>query len=292
MLAQLSRSAVAPSHPIQAGNTLGCDDSAWRVALIAPPGLFRDGFAHLIAACVAEIRIECYDSVEDLVPGATRLALLAFDPSACSREALSAKLEALRARCCGAPIGVVTRDDRAPGAAGLGALGVAGVVSLSAGAEVAVAAVRLMSVGGYCLPPEALSATTRPIASDAAEEAETESLLKDAGAIDERAGLRPDLTARERDVLQSLRSGHQNKIIAYELGISESTVKVHLRNIMKKLNASNRTQVALGGQLIFDRSSAPVYVAVAPHIEFDRGLPESAHGVPRIEPEADFRRLA
>ena len=46
-------------------------------------------------------------------------------------------------------------------------------------------------------------------------------------------------------MLRSLREGHQNKIIAHRLGISESTVKVHLRNIMKKLNASNRTQVAL-----------------------------------------------
>ena len=54
------------------------------------------------------------------------------------------------------------------------------------------------------------------------------------------------LTSRECDVLRMLREGRQNKIIAFELGISESTVKVHLRNMMKKLHASNRTQVALG----------------------------------------------
>jgi DNA-binding NarL/FixJ family response regulator len=35
-----------------------------------------------------------------------------------------------------------------------------------------------------------------------------------------------------------------NKLIAYELNMCESTVKVHIRNIMKKLNATNRTQVA------------------------------------------------
>ena len=51
-------------------------------------------------------------------------------------------------------------------------------------------------------------------------------------------------TPREIEVLHRLRQGLQNKIIAYELGISESTVKVHLRNVMKKLHASNRTQVA------------------------------------------------
>ena len=78
--------------------------------------------------------------------------------------------------------------------------------------------------------------------------------------------------------MRSLRSGHQNKIIAYELGISESTVKVHLRNIMKKLNASNRTQVALVGPVLFDRSGARAYAAVGLRDEFDPGLSERARG--------------
>ena len=293
MLAQFSIPAFDPSHPFHGAETLGCATSPRRVALVAPPGLFRDGFAHLIATCVAEVRLECRDRAEDVVAGSARLALLAFDPNACSREALGVRIEALRARCGGAPVGVVTPDDRAPGAAALGALGVAGVVPLSAGVEVAVAAVRLMSVGGYCLPPEVRpEAQMAPIQWFAADEAASERSVEEVSATDQRVSLRDDLTARERHVLRSLRLGHQNKIIAYELGISESTVKVHLRNIMKKLNASNRTQVALGGQLFFDRSSAPVYAAVAPRVEFDRDLPESAHSVPRIESEVDIRRLA
>jgi DNA-binding NarL/FixJ family response regulator len=259
------------------------------VALVAPPGLFRDGFARLIATCVAEIRLECHDRVEDVVPGSARLGLLAFDPAAYSREALSARIEALRARCDGAPIGVVIPDERAHS---LGALGVAGVVSLSAGVEIAVAAVRLMSVGGYCLPPEIRpTAAAQSIQWAVVEQAATALPVEGASAADERASVRDDLTARERDVMRSLRSGHQNKIIAYELGISESTVKVHLRNIMKKLNASNRTQVALGGPLLFDRSGAHVRAAVGPRDEFDRGLPESAHGAPHAEAEADVRPL-
>jgi DNA-binding NarL/FixJ family response regulator len=50
---------------------------------------------------------------------------------------------------------------------------------------------------------------------------------------------------RQLQVLERLRQGKQNKIIAYELGMCESTVKVHIRLIMKKLNARNRTQVVL-----------------------------------------------
>lgn len=50
-------------------------------------------------------------------------------------------------------------------------------------------------------------------------------------------------TRREVALLAHLREGRQNKVIAHQLDISESTVKVHLRNIMRKLHASNRTQV-------------------------------------------------
>jgi DNA-binding NarL/FixJ family response regulator len=45
-----------------------------------------------------------------------------------------------------------------------------------------------------------------------------------------------------------LQQGKANKIIAYELGMSESTVKVHVRNIMRKMGATNRTQVAYKAQ--------------------------------------------
>jgi len=43
---------------------------------------------------------------------------------------------------------------------------------------------------------------------------------------------------------KALRRGKANKVIAYELNMRESTVKVHVRNIMKKLKARNRTEVA------------------------------------------------
>ena len=51
------------------------------------------------------------------------------------------------------------------------------------------------------------------------------------------------------ELLDFLRQGLPNKIIAYELGISQSTVKAHLHNIMAKLHAKNRTHaICLVGQ--------------------------------------------
>ena len=61
-------------------------------------------------------------------------------------------------------------------------------------------------------------------------------------------------TSRQVAVIEALRRGKANKIIAHELKMRESTVKVHVRNIMKKLNAKNRTEVAyLANQLIAGR---------------------------------------
>jgi DNA-binding NarL/FixJ family response regulator len=55
------------------------------------------------------------------------------------------------------------------------------------------------------------------------------------------------LTSREIEVLQQIAAGNRNKDVAAKLAISEDTVKVHMRHIMAKLGAADRTQaVAIG----------------------------------------------
>lgn len=53
------------------------------------------------------------------------------------------------------------------------------------------------------------------------------------------------LTQRQQEVLELLREGHANKSIALRLGLRETTVKVHVKAILRKLGVSNRTQAAL-----------------------------------------------
>ena len=53
------------------------------------------------------------------------------------------------------------------------------------------------------------------------------------------------LSARELRVAHAVSEGKANKVIAKELSMKESTVKVHVRKIMRKLNVKNRTEVAL-----------------------------------------------
>ncbi len=56
---------------------------------------------------------------------------------------------------------------------------------------------------------------------------------------------RPSITAREQEVLEQVARGQANKEIAAALGISESTVKKHLRNILEKLHLENRVEAAI-----------------------------------------------
>ena len=53
------------------------------------------------------------------------------------------------------------------------------------------------------------------------------------------------LTEREDSIVQCLAQGLSNKLIARELGIMESTVKVHIRNLLKKLNFHSRLEAAV-----------------------------------------------
>lgn len=54
-----------------------------------------------------------------------------------------------------------------------------------------------------------------------------------------------ELTPQQFRVLQMVSSGQLNKQIAYELNVSEATIKAHMTHIMRKLGASNRTQAVL-----------------------------------------------
>jgi two-component system nitrate/nitrite response regulator NarL len=65
------------------------------------------------------------------------------------------------------------------------------------------------------------------------------------------------MTARQLDVVGELMHGSSNKTIAYKLGISQATVKVHLRSIMKKFGFTNRVQIVLYIGIGMKRPSAP-----------------------------------
>jgi DNA-binding NarL/FixJ family response regulator len=99
---------------------------------------------------------------------------------------------------------------------------------------IAVEAVRVVLAGGTYVPMECLFAAGHPSRP-------TPPIPLSSGVV----------TRRELAVVRAIQQGKSNKIIAYELNMCESTVKVHVRNIMKKLKAKNRTDIAIKLQPAF-----------------------------------------
>ena len=54
-----------------------------------------------------------------------------------------------------------------------------------------------------------------------------------------------NLSRQELKILQCLTCGDPNKIIAHQLGITEATVKAHVRTVLRKLDTTNRTKAAI-----------------------------------------------
>ena len=59
-----------------------------------------------------------------------------------------------------------------------------------------------------------------------------------------------DVTGRELDVLREITTGASNAMVAERLGISEGTVKVHIRNLLRKTGYSSRTELAIKARMI------------------------------------------
>lgn len=64
-------------------------------------------------------------------------------------------------------------------------------------------------------------------------------------AVTDRRGLAGELTGRERQILAMIAAGSSNKLIGKELGITEATVKVHVKHLLKKLNFRSRVEAAV-----------------------------------------------
>ena len=107
-------------------------------------------------------------------------------------------------------------------------IGVRGYVPTSVTARVVAEAIELARAGGTFVPVSGFLALREAICGSAENARQMPSIF----------------TTRQGAVVEALRKGKANKIIAYELNMCESTVKVHVRNIMKKVQATNRTQVA------------------------------------------------
>ncbi|WP_265516553.1 LuxR C-terminal-related transcriptional regulator [Nitratireductor luteus] len=106
--------------------------------------------------------------------------------------------------------------------------GVRGYIPSSVSIDVCAEAINLALAGGVFVPASCVFALRNSITADVSRDNRLTELF----------------TPRQIKVANAIRQGKPNKVIAYELNMCESTVKVHIRNIMHKLKATNRTEIA------------------------------------------------
>lgn len=133
--------------------------------------------------------------------------------------------------------------------------GVKGYTTNSDPVEVVLAAIRLIMAGGAYYPRSMIPDERKGpnSGSSSSEIIGTGTLpLSVSGDVNQSLAVNETstvaFTEREIQVLETLRRGLPNKIIASELDLSENTIKVHISHIMRKLNATNRTEAVVFSQ--------------------------------------------
>jgi DNA-binding NarL/FixJ family response regulator len=110
-------------------------------------------------------------------------------------------------------------------------LGVKGYITKKSDSNILSGALKLILDGGTYLPPTLLENQTPYINGE-----------KNSGF------LKKNLTNRQSQVLDLIAQGKSNKQIAYDMGVSEATVKLHINALLRSLKVNNRTQAVITAQ--------------------------------------------
>lgn len=202
-----------------------------RILIADDHALFRGGLKLQLAELAENLDMAEAASFDELLaladlPPAADLAILDLSmPGPCWTEVVAC----LRRGWPEARVVVLTADEDPATMRRALEAGVHGFIPKSEQPHVFAAALRLVLAGGSYFPAAALGRAELAAALPAALSAPP----------------RPDghaITGRQRDVLKLLAEGCPNKEIAYRLGLTEGTVKLHVAAVLRGLGAHNRTQ--------------------------------------------------
>lgn len=195
--------------------------------------VLREGIAALLRRAGPDVAILEAGTVADALPLAQAhddLDVVILDMALPGMDGLTAIGEFGRVRP-EVPVIVLSSSEDAGDARRALGCGALGYIPKSASHNTLLAAIRLVMDGDVYVPPLILGEPTRSTVPMPAPARRTDIVA-------------PALTARQVEVLRRLSAGQPNKIIAYELDLSEKTVKAHVTAIFKVLGAINRTQAA------------------------------------------------
>lgn len=203
------------------------------VVMIDSRALGRECFVQSVAAQKTGMNVLAFASIEEWKtkrsyhPAASAI-LVNVGSRKITEPSVAEEIRNLSVELEGVPVIVLADGDELPQIVKALECGARGYIPSSVNIQVCIEAIGLALAGGVFVPASSVMAM-RQMLESGAEPARP------------MAGM---FTLRQTEVVEALRRGKANKIIAYELNLRESTVKVHIRNIMKKLKATNRTEVA------------------------------------------------
>jgi len=205
------------------------------VGLIDPKALTRQLISETLAKGLSEYVTIAASSCEELLETQSKpqslVLIIIHTRDAQIRDVwVQNTLEFVRQHLAETPVALLSDRDDIENVLESLTCGVRGFISTSLESELAIAAFRLIGAGGTFIPTDALHAATK---IDTGYDCESPSLPTEL-----------ELTRRELSVIDLMCEGKPNKVIAGKLNLQESTVKVHVRNILRKLHAANRTQAA------------------------------------------------
>ncbi len=201
--------------------------------IIDPNKLFREGLRGLLSGTQFNVTHEASDVTEGLevVKSVDDIGIVILDFSGDGSDAELQALKQMRAANENIKLIVLTNDMSARLLARALNAGADGYLLKSLSSKALVQSLRLVDLGEKVFPTKLATMITSGQLDPTAAEARVSSVK--------------GLSEREREILRCLLHGQSNKVIARQLGITEATVKVHLKAVLRKLNVSNRTQAAI-----------------------------------------------
>lgn len=214
-----------------------------RLALVDPRPLIRESVFNLLRAAATEFEVRACARADCINnEGVVSLIILAVGTASVRNTFIAREICLLRELVPDALLAILSDRDGCDEVKAALELGIRGFIPTSVDARVAVSALRLVHAGGTYVPTTAIG-----LAPAAMQGASASASLPQNTAEhpQPRSNALSGVTGRERDVLELLCKGFSNKLIANHLSMQESTVKVHIHRIMKKLQVHNRTELAV-----------------------------------------------
>ena len=210
------------------------DDVQYRLMIADDHPLFRGAMREAVNGLPG--RVECteagsFDDVAALLDKGSEFDLVLLDLSMPGARGFSG-LMYLRAQYPGVPVAVVSANDDPMAIRRCMEFGASGFIPKTLGVEGMRDAISRILGGGVYTPPD--------IDLTSGSDAEAAELMARMAT----------LTPQQVRVLMMLSEGLLNKQIAYQLGVSEATVKAHVSAILQKLGVESRTQAVIAAAKI------------------------------------------